>query len=160
MAEVRLICVGRMREKHYISAFDEYARRLGAFCRFELTEIDEQRLGDSPSHAEIEAALDREGAKILAAVPKGAYVIAMCVEGRELSSEELASSIAERECSGKPKICFIVGGSYGLSGTVKSSADFRLSMSKMTFPHHLARVMLAEQIYRAFKINEGSKYHK
>lgn len=160
MAEVRLICVGRMREKHYISAFEEYARRLGAYCRFELTEIEEQRLGDSPSAAEIKAALEKEATAILAAVPKGAHVTAMCIEGRELSSEELAAAVAERESSGRPKMCFIVGGSYGLSERVKSEADARLSMSKMTFPHHLARVMLAEQIYRAFKINEGSKYHK
>ena len=160
MAEVRLICVGKMREKHYISAFEEYSRRLGAYCRFELTEIDEQRLGDNPSPAEIRAALDREADAVLAAVPKGAYVTALCIEGREMSSEELAASVASREASGRPKMCFIVGGSYGLSDKVKSASDLRLSMSKMTFPHHLARVMLAEQIYRAFKINEGSKYHK
>ncbi|MBQ6465744.1 MAG: 23S rRNA (pseudouridine(1915)-N(3))-methyltransferase RlmH [Oscillospiraceae bacterium] len=160
MLNVKLICVGRMREKYYIEAFAEYAKRLGAYCRFECQELAEQRLGDTPSEAEIAAALEKEGAEILRAVPGDAFLVALCVEGRSLPSEAMARLIAERASSGKPKLCFVVGGSFGLSPAVKARADLRLSMSAMTFPHHLARVMLAEQIYRGFKINEGSKYHK
>ena len=160
MLAVKLICVGKMRERFYIDAFEEYRKRLGAYCRLECQEIAEQRLGDSPTQGQIGTALEKEAAEILRSIPADAFVAALCVEGREKSSEEFASLFTERENSGKPKICFLVGGSYGLSETVKARADLRLSMSKMTFPHHLARVMLAEQIYRAFKIGEGSRYHK
>ena len=145
MLNVKLICVGRMREKYYIEAFAEYAKRLGAYCRFECQELAEQRLGDAPSEAEIAAALEKEGAEILRAVPGDAFLVALCVEGRSLPSEAMARLIAERASSGKPKLCFVVGGSFGLSPAVKARADLRLSMSAMTFPHHLARVMLAEQ---------------
>lgn len=157
---VRLICVGKMRERFYIDAFSEYSKRLGAYCRFELTELAEEKLPESPSQKEITAALEKEAAGIRKAIPSGAYIVALCVEGRQLSSPELAKLIAQRESSGKPRLCFIIGGSFGLAPEVKAMADLRLSMSEMTFPHHLARVMLAEQIYRGFKINEGSRYHK
>ena len=160
MLAVKLICVGRMREKYYTDAFSEYEKRLSAYCRFELLEINEERLPESPSENEILKALSKERDSILKAVPKDAYVIALCVEGKQIPSEKLASVLHEREESGRPRLCFIVGGSYGLSEDVKKAADCRLSMSEMTFPHHLARVMLAEQIYRGFKINEGSAYHK
>ena len=160
MLSVKLICVGKLREKYYSEAFAEYAKRLGAYCRFDCAEIPEQRLPDSPSPREIAAALDREAAEVLRAVPPDAYLCALCVEGREMPSEGMAGMIAARENSGRPKLCFVIGGSYGLAPAVKERADFRLSFSKMTFPHHLARVMLAEQIYRGFKINEGSRYHK
>jgi 23S rRNA (pseudouridine1915-N3)-methyltransferase len=157
---VKLICVGKMREKFYIDAFAEYAKRLQAYCRLELLEIAEQRLGDRPSEKEIAAALEREGQEILKAVPPDAYLTALCVEGKQMPSEGMAELIAARENSGRPKLCFVIGGSYGLSPSVKARADRKLSMSQMTFPHHLARVMLAEQLYRGFKINEGSMYHK
>ncbi len=160
MLTVKLICVGRLREKYYIEAFQEYAKRLGAYCRFECLEIAEQRLPDRPGEKEIAAALEREALEILKAVPDDAYLCALCVEGRQMPSEGLAELIRSRENSGKPKLCFVIGSSCGLSETVKRRADLRLSFSQMTFPHHLARVMLAEQIYRGFKINEGSKYHK
>ena len=160
MLNVKLICVGKMREKFYIDAFAEYAKRLQAYCRLELLEIAEQRLGDRPSEKEIAAALEREGQEILKAVPPDAYLTALCVEGKQMPSEGMAELIAVRENSGKPKLCFVIGGSYGLSPLVKARADRKLSMSQMTFPHHLARVMLAEQLYRGFKINEGSMYHK
>ena len=160
MLNVKLICVGKMREKFYIDAFAEYAKRLQAYCRLELLEIAEQRLGDRPSEKEIAAALEREGQEILKAVPPDAYLTALCVEGRQMPSEGMAELIAARENSGRPKLCFVIGGSYGLSPSVKARADRKLSMSQMTFPHHLARVMLAEQLYRGFKINEGSMYHK
>ena len=160
MLAVKLICVGRMREKFYIDAFEEYRKRLGAFCKFECVELNEQRLSDRPSGAEISAALEKEAAEIEKQIPPDAYVVALCVEGREKSSEELSLLLAERENSGRPKLCFLLGSSYGMSENVKRRADEKLSMSRMTFPHHLARVMLAEQIYRGFKIKEGSRYHK
>lgn len=160
MLSVRLICVGKMRERFYIDAFAEYAKRLRAYCKLDCVELTEQRLSEQPSQKEIHAALETESADIIKNIPPDAYVVAMCVEGRQMKSEGMAKLIAERENSGKPKLCFIVGGSFGLDERVKERADFRLSMSEMTFPHHLARVMLAEQIYRGFKINEGSQYHK
>lgn len=160
MLSVKFICVGRMREKFYIDAFGEYAKRLQSFCRLEVSEPQEQRLSDNPSAKEIEAALEREAQDIIKAIPQDAYVVAMCVEGRQIPSEAMGELISQRENSGKPKLCFIIGGSFGLAESVKARADMKLSMSKMTFPHHLARVMLAEQLYRGFKINEGSRYHK
>ncbi len=160
MLNVKLICVGKMREKYYIDAFAEYAKRLSAYCRFECAELSEQRLSETPSEADIAAALEKEGSEILKAVPGDAWLVALCVEGKSLPSEALARLIEERASSGKPKLCFVVGGSFGLSPVVKARANLRLSMSAMTFPHHLARVMLAEQIYRGFKILEGSRYHK
>ena len=149
-----------MRERFYIEAFEEYRKRLGAYCRFECVEPAEQRLPDRPSRAEIEAALSREAQEIENQIPSDAYVVALCVEGRELPSEAMAELISRRENSGKPKLCFVIGGSYGLADCIKTRADLMLSMSKMTFPHHLARVMLAEQLYRGYKIREGSRYHK
>ena len=160
MLNVKLICVGKMREKFYIDAFEEYRKRLQAYCRLELVEITEQRLNDRPAEKEITAALEREGQEILKTVPADAYLVALCVEGKQMPSEGMAELIAARENSGKPKLCFVIGGSFGLSERVKERADLRLSMSKMTFPHHLARVMLAEQLYRGYKIKEGSRYHK
>ena len=160
MLNVKFICVGKMREKFYIDAFEEYRKRLQAYCRLELVEITEQRLNDRPAEKEITAALAREGQDILKTVPADAYLVALCVEGKQMPSEGMAELIAARENSGKPKLCFVIGGSFGLSPTVKARADKKLSMSRMTFPHHLARVMLIEQVYRGFKINEGSQYHK
>ena len=160
MLNIKLICVGKLREKYYIEAFQEYAKRLGAYCRLDCLEIAEQRLPEHPGEKEIAAALEREAGEILRAVPADAFLCALCVEGKQILSEGMAEMIAAREKSGKPKLCFVIGGSFGLSPAVKQRADFKLSFSPMTFPHHLARVMLAEQIYRGFKINEGSRYHK
>ena len=155
MPGLTFVFVGKMRERHYVEACEEYSKRLGAFTKPELREIAEERLPEQPSEREIAQALGREAAEIEKAVPKGAYTVALCVEGRAMSSEELA-----RALEGKPKLCFVVGGSFGLDEGVKRRADLRLSMSKMTFPHHLARVMLAEQVYRAFTIINGGRYHK
>ena len=160
MLTVKLICVGKLKEKFYMDACAEYRKRLSAYCHFELQELAESRLSDAPAEKEIAAALDREAADILKAVPAGSYLVPLCIEGKTMPSEDVARLIAEREGSGRPKLCFVIGGSYGLSPAVKSRADLKLSMSPMTFPHHLARVMLLEQIYRGFKINEGSRYHK
>ena len=160
MLNVKFICVGRMRERFYLDAFAEYQKRLGAYCRLELIEPQEQRLPERPSLAEIAAALEREAAEILKALPQDAYVVALCVEGKQVPSEFMARLVEERENSGHPKLCFVVGGSFGLAESVKNRADLRLSLSKMTFPHHLARIILAEQLYRGYKIREGSRYHK
>ena len=160
MLNIKFICVGKLRERFYIDAFNEYARRLSAYCKFECAELNETKLGDKPSDKEIENALVRESADIEKAIPKDAYVIAMCVGAKQLKSEELAQKINSLAISGRGKICFIIGGSFGMAESVKKRADMRLGMSAMTFPHHLARVMLTEQIYRSFKIIEGSRYHK
>ena len=160
MLSVKFICVGRMRERFYIDAFQEYAKRLQSYCKLQLVEPAEIKLGDNPSDKEIAAALDKEAEDILAAIPADSFVVALCVEGKQMPSEAMGKLIAQRENSGKPRLCFIIGGSYGLSPRVKARADMKLSMSEMTFPHHLARVMLIEQLYRGFKINEGSRYHK
>ena len=160
MYAVTLLCVGKMKEKHYISAFEEYRKRLGAFCKFTLAEIPEQRLSDRPSEKEIDAALLKEGEELLRRIPKGSAVITLCVEGKGLTSPALAEYLNRLTVSGVSHICFIVGGSFGLHDSVKQRSELRLSMSEMTFPHHLARVMLMEQIYRAFTIQNGSQYHK
>lgn len=160
MLSIRLVCVGKLREQFFVDAFNEYSKRLSAYCKFECAELNETKLGSSPSDKEIAAALDKEAADIERALGKDAYVIAMCVEGMQLKSEDLAQRISSLAVTGRGRICFVIGGSFGISPRIKQRADMRLSMSKMTFPHHLARVMLAEQIYRAFKISEGSKYHK
>ncbi len=160
MLNIRIVCVGKLREQFYISAFNEYSKRLSAYCKLECVELNETKLGSSPSDKEIAAALDKEAADIERAVGKDAYVIAMCIEGGQLDSEAFAEKINSLAVSGRGRICFVIGGSFGISPRIKQAADMRLSMSKMTFPHHLARVMLAEQVYRAFKISEGSRYHK
>ncbi|HHU22050.1 MAG TPA: 23S rRNA (pseudouridine(1915)-N(3))-methyltransferase RlmH [Clostridiales bacterium] len=160
MLSIRLICVGKMREKHYIEAFSEYSKRLSAYCKFETEELPEFRLGENPSGRELEAALSREAQEVEKRIPAGAYIVALCIEGRQLSSAELAGLFEDCAVRGKSRLCFIIGGSFGLHDSIKNRANLKLSMSKMTFPHHLARVMLAEQIYRGFSIMEGSKYHK
>ena len=160
MPGLTFVFVGKMRERHYTAAFEEYFKRLGAFGKPELKEIQEERLPEQPSEREIAQALGREAAEIEKAVPKGAYTVALCVEGREMSSPELARTLEGVMSSGASRLCFIVGGSFGLDEKIKKAADLRLSMSRMTFPHHLARVMLAEQVYRAFTIMNGGRYHK
>ena len=160
MLSITLICVGRMREKHYTAAFNEYEKRLGAFCRFSLIELPEQRLPERPAPKEIDAALEKEADAILAHLPKGAALVAMCVEGKTMPSEALAERLLRWQNEGVSRLCFVVGGSFGLHPRVKQAAQLKLSMSPMTFPHHLARVMLMEQIYRAFTINAGTQYHK
>lgn len=160
MLGVKIICVGKMKEKFYIDAFGEYSKRLSAYCKFECVELTETKLGDNPSSKEIESALNKEATEIEKNIPRDAYVIAMCVGAKQLRSEELAAKINDIAVSGRGKLCFLIGGSFGMAESIKKRADMRLGMSEMTFPHHLARVMLAEQIYRSFKINEGSRYHK
>ena len=160
MQRVTVLCVGKLKEKFYIDAAAEYVKRLQRHCKLELIELPEQRLPERPSQKEIHAALEKEAQAIRARIPKGAAVVAMCVEGRLLSSEALAQQLAGYAAGGTSKVCFLVGGSFGLDEGLKREASLRLSMSPMTFPHHLARVMLAEQIYRACTINAGTQYHK
>ena len=160
MLNIKLICVGKLRERFYIDAFAEYSRRLSPYCKFECIELNEIKLGDSPSDKEIANALSKEALDIEKTIGKDAYVIAMCVGAKQLKSEQLADKINQLAVSGHGKLCFIIGGSFGMADSIKNRADIKLGMSEMTFPHHLARVMLAEQIYRSFKILEGSKYHK
>ena len=160
MQKVTLICVGKLKEKFYAQATAEYAKRLSRFCKLEIVELPESRLSDSPSPAEISQALTAEAALIEAKLPKGSALVAMCIEGEELSSPQLAEKMRQFAVSGVSNLTFLIGGSVGLFPAIKAQADFRLSMSPMTFPHHLARVMLLEQIYRAHKINANERYHK
>ena len=160
MLRVTVICVGKLKERFFADAIDEYIKRLGAYCVFRIIELPEARLPASPSEKEIAAALSREALDIQRHLPPRSYVVAMCVEGRQKSSEELSALISQCAMDGYSGLCFLIGGSFGLAPEIKQLAALRLSMSKMTFPHHLARVMLTEQIYRAFTIAEGSKYHK
>ena len=160
MQKVTVLCVGKLKEKFYIDAAAEYAKRLSRFCKLELVELPEERLPEDPSPAQIEAALLKEAAAIRAKLPAGAALIALCVEGELRSSEALARQMAAWAGQGVSQLVFLIGGSFGLDSSLKALAAERLSMSPMTFPHHLARVMLLEQIYRAYQINAGTRYHK
>ena len=160
MLDVHILCVGKLKEKFYTEAAAEYVKRLGGYCRLTLTELPEERLPKSPSPAQIDAALEKEAAAVRARLPQNASLVALCVEGKLRSSEELARLVADWSLSSAKHLVFLIGGSYGLHPSLKERAWVKLSMSPMTFPHHLARVMLLEQLYRAFKINEGSDYHK
>ena len=160
MLSVHLICVGKLKEQFYLQACQEYQKRLSAYCKLTLVELPEERLPANPSQAQIDAALEREGEAIRAKIPPNSSVICLCVEGKEYSSPQLAGLVRSWEGSAARHLVLVIGGSYGLAQSLKGEAWVRLSMSPMTFPHHLARVMVLEQLYRAFKINEGSSYHK
>ncbi|MBR6567330.1 MAG: 23S rRNA (pseudouridine(1915)-N(3))-methyltransferase RlmH [Clostridia bacterium] len=160
MQNITLICIGRLKESYLRDAVSEYIKRLSGLCRLNLVELPAEKLSDNPSKKEIENALESEGKKILEKIPKGAYVYTMCIEGKQKSSEELSSEMDSLAVRGYSNIAFIIGGSFGISERVKSVSDYRLSMSKMTFPHQVARVMLLEQIYRSIQISIGTKYHK
>lgn len=160
MMNVRIICVGKMKEKFYIEAAAEYTKRLSRHCKLEIIELPEQKLSENPSPAQIEQALAREAEAVRSKIPAGSSIVAMCIEGKTRSSEELASMVSGWANRGEKCLVFLIGSSNGLHPSLKADAWEKLSMSPMTFPHHLARVMLLEQVYRAFQINEGSKYHK
>ena len=160
MLNINLICIGRLKEKYYEDAQREFLKRLGPYCRLSVTEIQEARLPENPSKAGLDAALSLEAAIISEHCAKNGAMIAMCIEGDVLDSTAFAAMLQDFAVSGASKIDFVVGGSFGLADSIKSRAARKLSMSRMTFPHNLARVMLLEQIYRAFKIAEGGKYHK
>ena len=160
MQRVTVLCVGKLKEKFYIDAAAEYVKRLQRHCKLELIELPEQRLPDDPSPAEIQKALRTEGDAIREKLPKGGAVIALCIEGKPCSSQELSRRMADLAVQGKTQLTFLIGGSVGLDEDLKRRADWRLSMSPMTFSHHMARIMLLEQIYRAYQIADGTKYHK
>ena len=160
MQKVSIICVGKLKEKFYADAVAEYVKRLSRFCKLEIIELPEERLPDDPSQAQIYAALAKEADAIRAKIPAGASIIAMCVEGKPRSSEELAQLMAQSANRGESHLVFLIGGSFGMHPSIKTQAAVKLSMSPMTFPHHLLRVMLLEQIYRGYQINAGTRYHK
>jgi 23S rRNA (pseudouridine1915-N3)-methyltransferase len=160
MIKINLICVGRLKEKYFAEACKEYEKRLGRYCSLTVIEIGEYRLPQSLSRENIRAALEKEASAIRARIPRGSKVIAMCSEGEKCDSVEFSGIIMSSPVQGFPCLTFLIGGSHGLDEGLKRAADMRLSMSDMTFAHHLARVMLLEQIYRSFKIAEGSGYHK
>ena len=160
MFEITLITVGKLKEKFYLAAAAEYEKRLRGLCNFRLIELQEIKLPDNPSTAEIQAGLEKEADQIFSKIPKGAWFCVFTPEGKELSSEAFAAKLADVKNSGKSSVCFLIGSSFGMAPRVKQKADFKLSMGPMTFPHHLARIMVLEQLYRAEAIQAGSKYHK
>ena len=159
MLSVNIICVGKLKESYLRDAIDEYSKRMRTLCRLSIIELPEERSSDDPSTAEIGRVISAESERIMQKLGKGDYVIAMCVEGRNISSEELSAKLEDISMRSST-VDLIIGGSWGLSDELKSRADFKLSMGKMTFPHQLCRVMLLEQVYRAFQISKGTKYHK
>ena len=160
MFEITLITVGKLKEKFYLSAAEEYKKRLSGYCKFNIIELPETKLPDNPSPAEINAGLEKEAELIIAKIPKNSWFCIFTPEGKLLSSESFAEKLAEIKLSGKSSACFLIGSSFGIAQSVKEKSDFKLSMSPMTFPHHLARIMVLEQFYRAEAIQSGSKYHK
>ena len=159
MLNVTIITVGNLKESYLREAAAEYEKRLGAFCRLDMIQLKETKLPEAPTEGQIAAALSAEGKQILASVPPRAYCIAMCVEGQQLSSEQLAQRL-EDIGNTHGSVCLIIGSSYGIAPEVKAACDFRFSVSKLTFPHQLMRVLLLETVYRSLGINKGTKYHK
>jgi len=160
MLGVKIICVGKLKEKYFSDAASEYIKRLGAYCKLEIEELPECRLPLNPTEADVESALLQEAERIELRLPDKAAIIVLCVEGTMLDSVQLSQLLQKFAAYGKSRLCFIIGGSMGLHQRIKDRADFKLSLSKMTFPHHLSRIILLEQLYRGFKIAEGSRYHK
>lgn len=159
MVQLTLISVGNLKEKYLEEAAAEYKKRLSQYAKVEEINIKEEKIKDEDNRTEIERALALEGEKILERIPEGAFTVALCVEGRQLDSVALAKKLEEQSCT-QGKLCFIIGSSHGLSPKVKSAADLRLSVSELTFPHQLMRVILSEIIYRSFTIIAGKRYHK
>ena len=160
MQKITVLCVGKLKERFYQEAAAEYVKRLGRHCKLDVVELPESRLPEDPSPGEIQRALAAEAVAIRERLPRGGAVIALCIEGKPCSSVELSRRMEELAVAGKTQLTFLIGGSVGLDEGLKRQADWRLSMSPMTFPHHLARIMLLEQIYRAYQISAGTKYHK
>ena len=160
MQHITVLCVGKLKESWWRDACAEYGKRLSPFCRLKIVEVAEERAPDSPSPAQLRQVIEAEGERLLAAIPADAAVIALCIEGKELSSPALAAQLEALAVGGCSHIVLVIGGSWGLSDAVKQKAALRLSMSPMTFPHQLARVMLLEQLYRAAQIQAGGRYHK
>ncbi len=159
MLNVNIICIGSLKERYFTDAVNEYTKRLTRYCKINIIELSEEKIADKATDAQIENTLKKEGEKILSKISGSDYVIAMCIEGKNLSSQELSQKLNDISMS-SGTVDFVIGGSWGLSEKIKNRADFKLSVSKMTFPHQLFRVMLCEQIYRAFSITANAKYHK
>ena len=155
-----IIALGKLKEKYLTDAINEYGKRISAYGKLQIIELNPVRLSDNPSQAEIDNALSKEAEEIKKKIPNNSYVFSLCIEGKEKSSEAFAKAINDAAVNGKSNIVFIIGSSFGLSPEIKALSDFKLSFSPMTFPHQLMRVMLLEQIYRAFQINSNGKYHK
>ena len=161
MQKVTILCTGKLKEKFYLDAVAEYVKRLSRFCKLEIIELPEEKIEEkNASDAVVKKALDKEGKAILSSVRKGAAIVAMCIEGKQISSDELAQFLADRANSGAGDVAFVIGSSHGLSDEVKKAAALKFSMGRITMPHQLARLVLTEQIYRACTINVGMKYHK
>lgn len=159
MINVTVIAVGKLKESYLRDGCGEYIKRLGAFAKVNVVEISEERASDNPSQSEINHVIQKEGERILSKIPKGAAVIPLCIEGKEYSSTDF-SRLIENISMNSSHLCFVIGGSFGLSESVKSAGKYKLSFGKMTLPHQLARMVLFEQVYRAFSISNNSKYHK
>ncbi|GAA3641876.1 23S rRNA (pseudouridine(1915)-N(3))-methyltransferase RlmH [Asaccharospora irregularis] len=157
---INIITVGKLKEKYLKLGIDEFKKRLSKYCKLEIIELDDEKAPENLSDKEMEMIKDKEGKKILGKVKGNSYVIALAIDGKNLSSEELASTIESLGVRGNSHITFVIGGSLGLSDEVLERADYKLSFSKMTFPHQLMRLILLEQVYRAFRINKGEPYHK
>lgn len=158
--KITLITVGKIKEKYFTDAIAEYAKRLSRYCKLEIVEVADEKTPDGVSEAIENQIKEKEGDRILAKVPDGAYVVALAIEGKQLDSEELADKMEKWNVNGVGHLVFIIGGSLGLTPKVLNRADFKLSFSKMTFPHQLMRVILLEQIYRSFRIRNNEPYHK
>lgn len=160
MLSVNIICIGKLKEKYWVDAIKEYSKRLSLFCKFSVIELSECKVNSDPNEKQIQHILQEEGSAILQKIKPTDYTVAMCIEGKVISSPELSKLVDNVQLDGKSTLNFVIGGSWGLSEEVKQRADFKLSMGKMTFPHQMARVMLTEQIYRSFQISSNGKYHK
>lgn len=158
--KITLITVGKIKEKFYTDAIAEYSKRLSRYCKLEIIQVADEKTPDKASETEERLIKEKEGERILAQIKDGAYVIALAIDGQMLDSEQLAARIEQLGVSGKSQIVMIIGGSLGLSDAVMKRADYKLSFSKMTFPHQLMRVILLEQIYRSYRIISNEPYHK
>ncbi len=158
--KIDIVCVGKIKEKFFTQALEEYRKRLSAYCDLSVIEVKDENTPDNASAAVVDGILKTEGERLMSKLREDAYVIALDIDGKSLSSEEFAGKLSSLMTYGSSRISFVIGGSLGLHGSIKDRADLRLSFSKMTFPHQLMRVILAEQIYRAFRIMKGQPYHK
>ena len=158
--KITILCVGKIKEKFYQDAISEYAKRLSRYCKLDVIQVTDEKTPDGASEALETQIKEKEGKRILENIKDGSFVIALAIDGAMLDSVELAGKIEKWGISGVSQLVFLIGGSFGLHPSLKAEAKLRLSMSPMTFPHHLARVMVLEQIYRAYQINAGTKYHK
>lgn len=157
--KITIACVGKIKEKYLTQGIEEFTKRLTPFCKLETLSINEEKMPDNPSPAEKEQVLDKETKRLIAIIPENSYVILLDVIGKQISSPELAEKIDALALAGTSHITFVIGGAFGYTDALRKKADFALSFSKMTFTHQMIRLLLVEQIYRAFKISRGEKYH-